>query len=191
MASNKFIRTSAHKKKRMAPGWRKPKGLQNKKRLQLKNHGINVKPGYRKPKTTRGKSKELEIISTTSLELLKLMDKKTQAVLIGRTGKKKKLEIIAEAEKLGIQIVNLNTENYKENASKFLEERKKAVNVRNKKQQDKKQQELEKEKAEKEKKAKKDEEKDSQKAELTPEEKQKKEKEEKDKILTKPTTKTK
>jgi len=173
----------------MAPGWRKPKGLQNKKRLQLKNQGINVKPGYRTPNATRDKYKELEIITITSIESLKTIDKKTQAALIGKTGKRKKLEIIAEAEKLGITIVNLNTETYKENAAKFLEERQKAAKARDKKQEDKKKAEQEeKAKAEKAKKEKEDNSvqgTEPGKAELSPEEKQKKEKEEKDKILTK------
>ncbi len=188
MASKTFKRSDRHKKVRLAPGWRKPKGLQNKKRLQLKNQGLNVSSGYRSANSARYKYKDLEIVTVLTTESLKTIDKKTQAALIGKTGKKKKLELIAEAEKLGITIVNLNIENYKENAAKFLEDRKKVAKERTKKQEEKaKAEQAEKNTVAKAKKEK--EEKNKSETEVSVEEKQKKEKEEKDKILTKATTK--
>ena len=47
-----FMRKDAHKKKRVARGWRKPKGRQNKMRLHRKAHPVVVKPGFKKKVTS-------------------------------------------------------------------------------------------------------------------------------------------
>lgn len=175
MTKKTFVRKDAHKKARISNTWRKPKGIQNKKRLNRKNHGINVRPGYCSPVSSRGKHKTgLEIVPVISIESLKSIDPKTQGVLILKTGKKTKMEIIKEAEKLKIQILNLDVAKYKESVEKFLADRKDTATKREKKEAQKKKESLD-EKVDN----KKDE------PELSAEEKKKLEKEEKDKILTK------
>jgi hypothetical protein len=116
------------------------------------------------------------IISVATLEQLKKINPKTEAALLAGVGKKRKLELMTEAEKLKITLVNFNAKSYKDKADKFFAEKKKEA-------VDKKDAAKQKEEAKKtEEKAKKAAEKEEQ-EEMTPEEKQKQEKAEKDKIL--------
>jgi large subunit ribosomal protein L32e len=175
--AKKFIRKDAHKKKRLALVWRKPKGITNKQRLQRLGHAIRVKVGFGTKKEDRNKNKQgLMIVTVATLAELQKINPKTQAALLAGVGKKRKMELIAEAQKHKITLVNFNSKLYEEKAKKFMEEKKKIS-------EKKKEKEVIKEKEQKqvEKKAEKTEEKE----ELSLEEKKKEEKEEKDKILTK------
>ncbi len=173
-----FKRADAHKKKRLNKGWRRPKGLQNKMRLQKKGYRKIVKAGYRTPKELRGTNeKGMELIIINNLKELEQVNKEKQAIIIGKTGRKKKQEIISKAEELRITIENLSVKKYLETTRKKQEE--KAV----KKEELKKKQE-EKEKEAKEKKKQETKEKESKEKEKTEEEKKLEEKKEKDKILT-------
>jgi large subunit ribosomal protein L32e len=169
--AKKFVRRDAHKKKRISNTWRKPKGLQNKMRLQTRGHSKNVKPGYIK------QPKGQKIIDIYNKEQLKGLDPKLHSVVIAKVSKRKKLEIIEEAEKLKLTIVNLNLKLYKEKAEEFLKARKEAA--KKKQERDAKKKVAEKKTEEKE-----EEKKEEKKEELSDEEKKKKEKAEKDKILT-------
>lgn len=170
--ARKFIRKDIHKKKRLQEVWRRPKGITNKSRLRRAGHAPCVRPGYGTKASDRGKNKQgLMIISVATIEQLKKINPKTQAALLTGVGKKRKMELISEAEKLKITLINFNSKMYKENAEKFLAEKKKDSE---KKKETKKDEEALK--------AKKSEEK---KEEQSEEEKKKQEKEEKDKILTK------
>jgi large subunit ribosomal protein L32e len=174
----KFIRKDVNKKKRIAnTGWRKPKGITNKKRLNRKGHSANVRPGYGTPNKEKNKINGLQIITITKITELENINPKTECVVIGRTGKQKKLDMIKKAEEKKITIMNLKTEEYKKRTEEFFAERQKTSKQKTEKQKVK---EEELKKAEKKK-----EEKKEDKEEISEEEKQKKEKQEKDKILTK------
>jgi large subunit ribosomal protein L32e len=81
----KFIRQESWRYDRLAESWRKPKGKDNKMRLQ--KSGVPV------------------LIHNTA-ELVKL-DPKKDAARIGHTvGKKKRIEIINKAVELGIKVLN-------------------------------------------------------------------------------------
>jgi len=178
----KFTRKDITKKKRIAnTGWRKPKGITNKKRLNKKGHSPNVRTGYGTPNKEKNKINGLQIIKINNLKELSSINPKIQAITIGKTGKQKKLQIIKKAEEQKITIINFQTEKYKQETEKFFAEREKLN--KNKLEQAKKKQD---EKIEKEKQKKKqDEQNKNEEKELTLEEKQKIEKQEKDKILTK------
>jgi len=172
----RFTRKDITKKKRISKsGWRKPKGITNKKRLNRKGHSANVRPGYGTPNAEKNKKANLEIINIKNLQELEKINPKTQCVVIGRCGKQKKLDLIKTAEGKKIIIVNLKVEKYKENAKEFFAKREKATKAR--------EEELKK-KEEAKKDAKKKEDKKEE-TEISDEEKQKQEKAEKDKILTK------
>ena len=180
--SKEFKRKDLHKKKRLPDKWRKPKGITNKMGLKRKGHRVKVSPGFGTKNSDKATHKSgLKIITITNKEQLKSVNSKLQGIIIGKTGKKKKLEIIEEAEKLKITILNFKIKEYKESAQKFIESKKKEAEEREKKKAAK--QEAEK-KAEKKKDEKKDDEKKEE-PELSEEEKKKQEKEEKDKIITK------
>lgn len=179
-----FTQKDHKKKKRMSPGWRKPKGRQNKQRLQHKAHTSKVKPGFGTAISQKGKTKDgKEIITTASKEELSKINPKTQAVILARTGRKRKLELIEEAEKLKITILTLNVKKYKAAAEKQAQNKKQSAKEREQKKEDKaKFAKDEEKKAAEKKKA------DEKKAEeISEEDKKKKEKEEKDKVLTKAT----
>lgn len=187
--AKKFIRKDVHKKKRIPLNWRRPKGITNKRRLNRKGHAPNVRPGYGTKAADRGKNKQgLMIITVATLSELKALNPKTQAALIAGVGKKRKIELISEAEKLKITLANFNVKKYKEAAEKFLQKKKQEAEKR-------KEHKKEEEKAAKEKETKEKETSE----EKTPEEnsveknspnvdqaqRKKEEKAEKDKILTK------
>jgi large subunit ribosomal protein L32e len=180
----RFIRKDANKKKRISgTGWRKPKGITNKKRLNRKGHSPNVRPGYRSPITERNFVNGLEIVYVNTLSALKGVDPKSECVVIGRVGKQKKLDLINEAKNLKLKIVNLDTSKFENNVKEFFDERAK-MSKEKLEAQKKRDEELKKKEA----KAiddKKQAEKKEEVKELSDEEKQKLEKIEKDKILTK------
>ncbi|MGV8168564.1 MAG: eL32 family ribosomal protein [Candidatus Nanoarchaeia archaeon] len=170
--AKKFIRKDTHKKKRLPLNWRKPKGITNKKRLNVSGHTPNVRPGYGTKNTEKGKNKQgLMIIQVSTLEELKKINPKTQSALLSGVGKRKKLLLIEEAEKLKITLTNFNANKYKAKVQEFLSAKKQesAVKKTEKKTLEEKAEAETKEIKEKE--------------EITPEQKKKEEKQEKDKIL--------
>jgi len=179
--SKDFIRKDAFKRKRVNQTWRKPRGLQNKKRLQKKGNARKVKPGFGTKDTDRHTTKAgLKIITITTQAQLKEVNPKTHAIIIGKTGMNKKLQLLEAAEKAKITVTNLNIKKYKELAEGKLKEKKESAKERETKLTEKTREEEKKEKKAEEKK------KEATKPEETEEDKKKREKEEKDKLLTKP-----
>ncbi len=184
-----FKRTDAHKKLRLHSGWRKPKGLQNKMRLQFKGYRRIVKSGYQTPAQLKNKnSSGLEIVIVNNMAELEALDKKTQAALIGNLGRKKKEQMIKKAQDSGITLVNLSVKSYMEKTKTMLEDKSKKKEALLKKQKEKEEKEKKsKQKAEAEAaKAKaKTEEAEAKKSEQkAPEDKKEQEKKEQDKVLT-------
>ncbi|MBI2046785.1 50S ribosomal protein L32e [Candidatus Pacearchaeota archaeon] len=119
--AKKFLRRWWNKKSRLGKGrknkqkWRRPKGRHNKMRENRKGYAKVVNIGYRK------KTKErVDITKTAHIknikELLKL--KKGDKAIIGKIGKKKKIEIAKKAAELNIKIINLNVQKFLKRAEK-------------------------------------------------------------------------
>jgi len=88
--------------------WRRPKGLDNKIRLQRKGFPKIVKVGYRGPKAVRGlhPSGFKEVIVHNVQELEKV-DPQREAIRIASTvGKRKREEILERAKELKIKVLN-------------------------------------------------------------------------------------
>lgn len=105
----KFARSESWKYIRLSKSWRRPRGLDNKMRRKIKGWPPTVSTGYRGPKATRGlhPSGYKEILVYT-IEELKKVDPETQAVRIAHAvGKRRRTEILAEARKKGITILNI------------------------------------------------------------------------------------
>lgn len=180
--TKKFIRKDAHKKKRIAnTSWRKPKGITNKMRLNRKGHPTTVRPGYGTPNKEKNTKQGLQIIQINNTQELEKINPKTQCIIIGRTGKQKKLELIKIAEEKKITIINLKINEYKKQTEEYFTERQKSQKQKTEKQKTKEQEQEKKNKEQQ----KTEEEKKQKQQELTEEEKQKQDKKEKDKILTK------
>lgn len=103
-----FIREESWRYKRIGrSSWRRPKGIDSKMRLKLKNRPKNVEVGYRSPRMVRGfhpSGFEEKLVFT-----IKDLDKvdPNKIVRIGHTvGAKKRLKIIEKAEELGLRVLN-------------------------------------------------------------------------------------
>lgn len=88
--------------------WRKPKGIDNKMRLQLKGYPPIVKVGYRNPREIRGLHPSgLTPIIVHNKSQLEKLDPKKHIIYIGSSvGLRKKLEIVRAALERGFRIAN-------------------------------------------------------------------------------------
>ncbi len=180
MKKIKFIRQDAHKKSRLGNKWRRPKGLHSKMRLSFKGYNKSVSIGYGSPKNTRGLDKSgLKLIMIKSLKELEKINVKEECIAVAKTiGLKKKIEVLKQAIKKGIKVVNVKDVN------KFLKEvEEKIKKTKEEKEKLKKEKEVKKKEREKAPKKKTIEEK----VEKTDEEKKEEEKKERDRVLTKKT----
>jgi large subunit ribosomal protein L32e len=104
----KFIRQESWRYDRLAENWRKPKGKDNKMRKQKAGVPATVKVGYRGPRVAR----DLHPSGYTDNIVYRVsdlsgLDKKKDAVRMAHTvGTRKRKEIIAQATKLGLKILN-------------------------------------------------------------------------------------
>jgi large subunit ribosomal protein L32e len=132
-----FIRQDAHKKIRINNAWRAPKGMQSQMRHNRSGYGKLLQVGYGSPKAVRGMHHSgMKHVEVSNVKELAKVNPKEEGIIIKSIGMKKKIEIIIEAEKKGIKILNVgdskkfiaNAENKiksrKENASKKTEARK-------------------------------------------------------------------
>ena len=85
--------------------WRRPKGRHSKTREKMKGYPAIVSIGYRNEKTTRGKIQEKTPVTVFNLKDLERV-KKDEIAVLGKIGKKKKIEIIKKAKEKNIQIAN-------------------------------------------------------------------------------------
>ena len=177
MAKKEFVRQDAHKKVKLGNKWRKPKGLHSKMRLSFKGYNKSVSIGYGNPKSTRGLDKSgLKLVIIKSLKGLEEIDAKKECIAVAKTiGLKKKIEILKQAIKKSINVVNVKDIN------KFLKDVEEKIK-KSKEEKEKLKKEKEAKKKEKEKKKTIEE-----KVEKTDEEKKEEEKKERDKVLTKKT----
>jgi large subunit ribosomal protein L32e len=103
-----FIRQESWRYVRLAPTWRKPKGMDNHQRKQKKGWPALVKIGYGGPKIARGlhPSGYTDNLVYTLKDLEKL-DPKTDGIRFGHTvGKRKRLAIITKAKEKNFKIFN-------------------------------------------------------------------------------------
>ncbi|MCJ7516994.1 MAG: 50S ribosomal protein L32e [Methanomassiliicoccales archaeon] len=103
-----FLRQEGFRFKRLGDTWRRPRGMHSKMRRHYKYRPPVVSIGYRGPKKVRGlHSSGFEEVMVHTPAKLDGIDSKRQAVRIGGSvGYKKRLEIEARADKLGIRVLN-------------------------------------------------------------------------------------
>lgn len=85
--------------------WRRPKGRHSKTRERMKGYPASVRIGYGKDKEVRGKIQEKNPIMINNMKDLEKA-KKDEIIIIGKMGKKKKIEIAKRAKEKNIAIYN-------------------------------------------------------------------------------------
>lgn len=126
----KFLRRNWSKASRLGKGrktkqvWRSSKGRHNKMRNKRKGYPAIVEVGFRTEKKGRGLVENKKPILIKNLfELNKV--KKGQLIILGKIGKKKKIEIVNIAKEKGILIKNLNVNKMLKKLNKKKTENKK------------------------------------------------------------------
>lgn len=106
MGKIKFLRRNWDKRSRLGKKrkkkqvWRKPKGRHNKMRERQKGYPAIVRIGYKQAE----KEKPMLIKSIKELGMVKT----GESIIIGKMGRKKKMEIAKIAKEKKIKILNLN-----------------------------------------------------------------------------------
>jgi large subunit ribosomal protein L32e len=103
-----FIRSESWRYSKLKENWRRPRGLDHKMRRKIKGWPPTVSVGYKGPKVARGlhPSGYKEVLVHNAKEISNI-DPKTAAARIAHTvGKKKRVQIIAEAKKKKVFILN-------------------------------------------------------------------------------------
>lgn len=146
-----FVRKDTFKKSRLGrrrkkkQKWRRPRGRHSKLREKRKGYTKQPSIGYSNPKKIRGLINGMKpkiIVSASELTNIG----KNEICIVGRVGKKKKIEIAKKAIENKIRIFNFNPETY---LKKIEEEEKEKIKTETKKVEEKTQGREEKEANEK------------------------------------------
>jgi large subunit ribosomal protein L32e len=89
--------------------WRRPKGNDNKIRLEIKGYPKRVKIGYGKPRLVRNLHPTgFKLVIVHRPEDVDKVDPTKEAIVIGRTvGLRKRIEIVRRAIEKGVRVINV------------------------------------------------------------------------------------
>ena len=103
----RFLRQNYKVKGRVGDAWRKPRGIDNKQRIQKKGSTPMPRIGYRSPRATRGLhpsgKKEMLVFNPAQLSLID--QSKYAGRIAGGVGGKKRAMISKKAKELGIKLI--------------------------------------------------------------------------------------
>jgi large subunit ribosomal protein L32e len=123
-----FARKDNNKKKRIEDDvWRKARGCDNKQRLKRKGHKKTPRMGFRGPALVRGLDKSgLEPVLVSNVSQLKKLNKEQGIIITSNTGDRKRSQILEEAKKMNVVVLNLDATKAIEQINTSLKLRKEA-----------------------------------------------------------------
>lgn len=181
-----FIRQDAHKKKKLAVKWKKPRGIDSKIRLHKRGYRRAPSQGYRSPRDAKGLLPDgRKAVVVHAVKDLATINKSTDAIIIGTSvGMKKRVAILTAAIQQGLLVANIrNAQQYLSDAEAKVKQRK-AAHEEKKLEKEKKTKDKEKKAKEQKEKHEKKEHKETIETAISEEEKKEQEKKELDKLLT-------
>jgi len=103
-----FLRQDAHKVKRVPSNWRQPKGKDSKMRKKQGGKRRMPSMGFASPRKVRGLDKLgfVEVL-VKNVNELNSIDPKTQIVVLGRIGTKKRVEVLKKCEEMKLDVSNV------------------------------------------------------------------------------------
>jgi large subunit ribosomal protein L32e len=120
----KFSKFESWRLVRLKDYWRRPTGIDNKMRQKRKGWPKSVKVGYGSPRAVRDLHPSgMEEVAVFNVGDLTIVDPETQVARIGGSvGTRKRRAILAEAENLGIRVLNRGEIQLEEEEKEYEEE---------------------------------------------------------------------
>ncbi|XP_049286646.1 60S ribosomal protein L32 [Anopheles funestus] len=110
--TKKFIRHQSDRYKKLAPNWRKPKGIDNRVRRRFKGQYLMPNIGYGSNKRTRHMLptgfKKFLVHNVRELEVLMMQNRVYCAEIAHAVSSKKRKAIVERAKQLAIAVTNPN-----------------------------------------------------------------------------------
>ncbi|MCX8204231.1 MAG: 50S ribosomal protein L32e [Candidatus Nezhaarchaeota archaeon] len=103
-----FVRMNMQGLLRIKEAWRRPRGLDNKIRIERKGYPAKVKVGFRGPREVRGLHPcgLVEVLVHSADELDKLDPSKHCVRIASILSRRKKREVAERAAKIGLKVLN-------------------------------------------------------------------------------------
>ncbi|KXJ71901.1 large ribosomal subunit protein eL32 [Aedes albopictus] len=110
--TKKFIRHQSDRYDKLAPNWRKPKGIDNRVRRRFKGQYLMPNIGYGSNKRTRhmlpNGFKKFLVHNVRELEVLMMQNRVYCAEIAHAVSSKKRKQIVERAKQLAIAVTNPN-----------------------------------------------------------------------------------
>lgn len=129
MPKKRFLRRTWSRYSKLGKGrkklqkWRKPTGRHNKMREKRGSYPDVVSIGYKKNKLVRGKIENKNPVMIKNILEIENLEKNS-IVIIGKIGRKKKIEIVKKLNEKKIPVKNLDVKKFLEEINKSPEKKK-------------------------------------------------------------------